>query len=70
LAEVFPEGVANVITGRGESVGSPLINHPKVAMISLTGDVGTGRKVIAHTFIKLMRRGYRYQRAAKKKPIL
>jgi aminobutyraldehyde dehydrogenase len=47
LAEVFPEGVANVITGRGESVGSPLINHPKVAMISLTGDVGTGRKVIA-----------------------
>jgi aminobutyraldehyde dehydrogenase len=47
LAEIFPEGVANVITGRGESVGSPLINHPKVAMISLTGDVGTGRKVIA-----------------------
>jgi aminobutyraldehyde dehydrogenase len=47
LAEIFPDGVANVITGRGESVGAPLINHPKVAMISLTGDVGTGRKVIA-----------------------
>lgn len=47
LAEIFPEGVANVITGRGDTVGNGLINHEKVAMISLTGDVGTGRKVIA-----------------------
>jgi aminobutyraldehyde dehydrogenase len=47
LAEIFPEGVANIITGRGESVGNALINDPRVAMISLTGDVGTGRKVIA-----------------------
>lgn len=47
LAEIFPEGVANVITGRGDTVGNCLINHDKVAMISLTGDVGTGRKVIA-----------------------
>ncbi|HEY1707542.1 MAG TPA: gamma-aminobutyraldehyde dehydrogenase [Rhizomicrobium sp.] len=47
IAEIFPAGVVNVVTGRGETVGAPLINHPKVAMISLTGDVGTGRKVIA-----------------------
>ena len=47
LAEVFPQGVANIITGRGDTVGNHLINHAKVAMISLTGDVGTGRKVIA-----------------------
>jgi aminobutyraldehyde dehydrogenase len=47
LAEIFPEGVANIITGRGESVGNALIHDPRVAMISLTGDVGTGRKVIA-----------------------
>jgi len=47
LAEYLPEGVANIITGRGASVGNRLINHPQVAMISLTGDVGTGRKVIA-----------------------
>jgi aminobutyraldehyde dehydrogenase len=47
LAEVFPEGVANIITGRGASVGDRLINARQVAMISLTGDVGTGRKVIA-----------------------
>jgi aminobutyraldehyde dehydrogenase len=47
LAEVLPEGVANIISGRGTTVGNRLINHPQVAMISLTGDVGTGRKVIA-----------------------
>ncbi|MBU6473348.1 MAG: gamma-aminobutyraldehyde dehydrogenase [Alphaproteobacteria bacterium] len=47
LAEALPEGVANIVTGRGASVGQHLIAHPKVAMISLTGDVGTGRKVLA-----------------------
>lgn len=47
IAEIFPEGVCNIVTGRGASVGDRLINNGKVAMISLTGDVGTGRKVIA-----------------------
>ncbi len=46
LAEILPEGVVNVVLGRGESVGSPLINHPKVGMISITGDVATGKKVL------------------------
>lgn len=47
VAEIFPEGVVNIVSGRGGTVGNPLINHARVAMISLTGDVGTGRKVIA-----------------------
>jgi aminobutyraldehyde dehydrogenase len=47
LAEHLPEGVANIVAGRGATVGNRLINHPQVAMISLTGDIGTGRKVIA-----------------------
>jgi aminobutyraldehyde dehydrogenase len=47
LTEIFPEGVANIVCGRGESVGHRLISHPRVAMISLTGDIGTGRKVLA-----------------------
>jgi aminobutyraldehyde dehydrogenase len=46
-AEVLPEGVLNVVVGRGETVGNHLINHPKVAMISLTGDIATGKKVLA-----------------------
>ncbi|MBX3636576.1 MAG: gamma-aminobutyraldehyde dehydrogenase [Rubrivivax sp.] len=45
-AEIFPKGVLNVIAGRGASVGQPLVEHPKVAMVSLTGDVATGRKVL------------------------
>ena len=44
---ILPEGVLNVVVGRGESVGNALINHPKVAMISLTGDIATGKKVLA-----------------------
>jgi aminobutyraldehyde dehydrogenase len=47
LAELFPPGVVNVICGRGESVGAKLIAAPEVAMISLTGDVATGEKVLA-----------------------
>ncbi len=46
LADVLPEGVVNVVLGRGDTVGSPLINHPKVGMISITGDVATGKKVL------------------------
>ncbi|SLN61148.1 gamma-aminobutyraldehyde dehydrogenase [Oceanibacterium hippocampi] len=46
LADVLPEGVVNVVLGRGESVGNALINHPKVDMISITGDVATGKKVL------------------------
>jgi len=45
-AEIFPKGVFNVITGRGASVGQPLVEHPKVAMVSVTGDVSTGRKIL------------------------
>ncbi|GAB4513841.1 MAG: gamma-aminobutyraldehyde dehydrogenase [Roseibium sp.] len=46
LAEELPEGVVNVILGRGESVGNALISHPKVNMISITGDVATGKKIL------------------------
>jgi aminobutyraldehyde dehydrogenase len=54
IAGIFPEGVVNVITGRGATTGNALINHPKVAMVSLTGSIGTGQKVLqaASTNIK------------------
>ena len=47
LADILPEGVVNVILGRGETVGNTLINHPKISMVSITGDVATGKKVLA-----------------------
>jgi len=44
-SEIFPAGVFNVITGDGEPVGAGLVRHPGVSMISLTGDVATGKEV-------------------------
>ncbi len=44
-AEIFPPGVLNVITGTGDAIGEPLVAHPKVAMISLTGDTATGKRI-------------------------
>ncbi|MGE3306116.1 MAG: gamma-aminobutyraldehyde dehydrogenase [Rhizobiaceae bacterium] len=46
LAEILPEGVVNIVLGRGETVGNALINHPKIDMISITGDVATGKKIL------------------------
>ena len=44
-AGIFPGGVLNVITGDGEPVGAGIVRHPKVDMVSLTGDVATGKEV-------------------------
>jgi len=52
LAEVYseagvPDGVFNVLQGDGR-VGEMLTGHPGVAKVSLTGEVGTGKKVMAN----------------------
>jgi aminobutyraldehyde dehydrogenase len=44
-ADVIPAGVLNVITGDGEPVGAGIVRHPDVRMVSLTGDVATGKEV-------------------------
>lgn len=46
LADILPKGVVNIITGRGDTVGAPLIEQPGVRMVSLTGDITTGQKVL------------------------
>src|SRR5204862_1820244 len=43
--DVLPPGVLNVITGDGEPVGAGIVRHPDVRLISLTGDVATGREI-------------------------
>ncbi|MFQ6572384.1 gamma-aminobutyraldehyde dehydrogenase [Pseudomonas sp. UM16] len=48
-ADIFPEGVLNILFGRGPSVGTPLVTHPKVRMVSLTGSIPTGANIIAST---------------------
>ncbi len=46
FAELFPPGVVNIVCGRGNTVGAPLVAQPEVAMISLTGSVASGEKVL------------------------
>ena len=45
LAEVFPPGVVNVLSGTGADIGDALVGHPKVRMVSITGDTATGKRV-------------------------
>ena len=46
LLEVdLPPGVINVVTGYGDTVGEPLIDHPDVKMVSFTGGTNGGRAV-------------------------
>ncbi|QPI11285.1 betaine-aldehyde dehydrogenase [Stutzerimonas stutzeri] len=52
LAEIFseaglPDGVFNVLTGSGASIGSLITEHPRIAKVSFTGGVATGKKVMA-----------------------
>ncbi|MBI4155171.1 aldehyde dehydrogenase [Candidatus Woesearchaeota archaeon] len=42
----IPDGVLNVITGPGEIIGTELACNKKIDMISLTGDVETGKKIM------------------------
>ncbi|QUM80019.1 betaine-aldehyde dehydrogenase [Moritella sp. 5] len=51
LAEIFteagvPDGVFNVVQGDGR-VGAWLTTHDEIAKVSFTGEVGTGKKVMA-----------------------
>ena len=43
--EVIPAGVLQVVTGDGVPVGERLVAHPDVRLVSLTGDVSTGRAI-------------------------
>ena len=46
LSEILPEGVVNIVFGRGDTVGAPLIRDPRIRVASLTGDVSTGSKIM------------------------
>ncbi len=55
--EVIPAGVLQVVTGDGVPVGQRIVEHPDVGMVSLTGDVETG-KIIARTGADTLKRVY------------
>jgi acyl-CoA reductase-like NAD-dependent aldehyde dehydrogenase len=43
--DVLPPGVLQVVTGDGVPVGRRLVEHPDVRLVSLTGDVSTGKTI-------------------------
>lgn len=50
LAKIFeevglPEGVVNVVFGSGPTVGTAMVEHPDIRIISFTGSTATGSKV-------------------------
>jgi aldehyde dehydrogenase (NAD+) len=51
----LPDGVVNVVFGRGDPVGTALTRHSDVAKVSLTGSTATG-KAIARDGIDTMKR--------------
>ena len=45
LADILPPGVVNVLSGSGADIGDTLVGHPKVRMVSITGDTVTGKRI-------------------------
>jgi alpha-ketoglutaric semialdehyde dehydrogenase len=43
----LPDGVFNLVMGRGADVGQAMVNDPRVAGVSFTGSVATGQKIAA-----------------------
>src|SRR5438874_5925486 len=53
--EAIPAGVLQVVTGDGVPAGERIVTHPDVRLVSLTGDVATG-KIIARTAADTLKR--------------
>ena len=47
LAAGIPDGVVNILVGRGSVVGDVLVTHPDVDMLSFTGSTGVGKQAVA-----------------------
>jgi aldehyde dehydrogenase (NAD+) len=42
----LPKGVVNIVTGRGDVVGTAITTHPDVAKISFTGSTAVGKSIL------------------------
>jgi len=41
-----PDGVVNIITGPGATLGKALVRHPGVAKVAITGETRTGQEIV------------------------
>src|SRR6185437_15105778 len=53
--DVIPEGVLQVVTGDGVPTGQRLVEHPDIGLVSLTGDVSTGKLIAKNAADSLKR---------------
>ncbi|MBA3434286.1 MAG: aldehyde dehydrogenase family protein, partial [Actinobacteria bacterium] len=53
--EFLPPGVLQVVTGDGIPVGDALVKHPAIRLVSLTGDIATGKIIAANAAQTLKR---------------
>lgn len=42
----LPKGVFNLVGGRGATTGDALVSHPDVGLITFTGSIGTGSRIM------------------------
>lgn len=48
-----PEGVVNIVFGKGEAVGETLVKHPSVSLVSFTGSSETGSIILKNSADKV-----------------
>lgn len=48
VADLFPDGVINVVSGFGPEAGKPLASHPNIKKIAFTGETTTGRLILQY----------------------
>jgi acyl-CoA reductase-like NAD-dependent aldehyde dehydrogenase len=53
--DVLPPGVLQVVTGDGVPTGQRLVEHPDIGLVSLTGDVATGKLIAQNAAATLKR---------------
>ena len=46
IAEIFPPGVINIVTGDATEIGDSLVGHPLVRFVNFTGSVRIGKHVM------------------------
>jgi D-glyceraldehyde dehydrogenase (NADP+) len=42
----FPDGVINLVTGKGSEIGDFIVSHKKVSLVTMTGSTATGQRIM------------------------
>lgn len=59
MAQLFekagvPAGVINIVTGSGAEIGEVLTSHPEIDLVTMTGSVPTGKRIMANAAANLV----------------